>query len=91
MNGVLVSVITAVYLNFGGENLPTNGLVNISQLGNSTETGLVCSTDQSVDGTPAGGGDEGGSERETLGHVQSTWHFRQVQVYIVRLHLRRLY
>ena len=55
MNGVLVSVITAVYLNFGGENLPTNGLVNISQLGNSTETGLVCSTDQSVDGTPAGG------------------------------------
>ena len=51
----MFSVITAVYLNFGGMNLPTNGLVNISQLGNSIGTGLICSTDQSADGTPAGG------------------------------------
>ena len=36
-------------------NLPTNGLVNISQLGNSPGTGLVCSTDQSGDGTPTDG------------------------------------
>ena len=44
---------TAVYLNFGGENLPTNGYVSISQLGNTTDTALVCRTDQSGDG---GGG-----------------------------------
>ncbi|CAI8037919.1 Receptor-type tyrosine-protein phosphatase F, partial [Geodia barretti] len=50
-----VTTPQTVYLNFGGMNLPTNGLVNISQLGNSTDTGLVCSTDQSADGTPAGG------------------------------------
>ncbi|CAI8052760.1 Receptor-type tyrosine-protein phosphatase alpha [Geodia barretti] len=50
-----VTTPQTVYLNFGGMNLPTNGLVNISQLGNSTDTGLVCSTDQSGDGTPAGG------------------------------------
>ncbi|CAI8037918.1 Receptor-type tyrosine-protein phosphatase F, partial [Geodia barretti] len=52
---ITASTTPAVYLNFGGMNLPTNGLVNISQLGNSTDTGLVCSTDQSADGTPAGG------------------------------------
>ena len=40
---------------YRGEVLPTNGLVNISQLGNSTDNGLVCSTDQSEDGTPEGG------------------------------------
>ena len=39
----------AVFLNFGGMNLLTNGFVNISQLGDSTDTGLVCSTDQSGD------------------------------------------
>ncbi|CAI8037924.1 Receptor-type tyrosine-protein phosphatase F [Geodia barretti] len=50
-----VTTPQTVYLNFGGMNLPTNGLVNISQLGNSTDTGLVCSTDQSTDGTPTGG------------------------------------
>ena len=55
MNGILFSAITAVYLNFGWEVLPTNGLVNIGQLGQSPATGLVCSTDQSADGTPAGG------------------------------------
>ena len=44
---------TAVYLNFGGMNLPTNGYVTISQLGNSTNNTLVCRTDQSGDG---GGG-----------------------------------
>ena len=41
---------TAVYLQFGGMNLPTNGFVSISQLGNSPDTRLVCSTDQSGDG-----------------------------------------
>ena len=41
---------TAMFLNFRGVNLPTNGFVNISQLGNSTDTGLVCSTDQSGNG-----------------------------------------
>ena len=44
---------TAVYLNFGGMNLPNNGYVTISRLGDSTDTGLVCRTDQSGD---AGGG-----------------------------------
>ena len=37
---------TAVYLNFGGENLPTNGYVAISQLGTTEDTALVCRTDQ---------------------------------------------
>ena len=45
----------SLYLSFGVENLPTNDFVNIRQLGNSTDTGLVCSTDQSTDGTPTGG------------------------------------
>ena len=35
---------TAVYLNFGGENLPTNGYVAISQLGTTEDTALVCRT-----------------------------------------------
>ena len=39
-----------MFLNFRGVNLPTNGFVNISQLGNSSDTGLVCSTDQSGNG-----------------------------------------
>ena len=42
-----------MFLNFGGMNLVTNGFVIISQLGNSTDTGLVCSTDQSGDGAAA--------------------------------------
>ena len=50
----MFSVITAVYLSIGAENLPTNGFVNIRQLDNSTDTGLACSTDQSTDGTPTG-------------------------------------
>ena len=37
---------TAVYLNFGGENLPTHGYVAISQLGTTEDTALVCRTDQ---------------------------------------------
>ena len=45
--------LIAVYLNFGGENLPTNSYVSISQLGNTTDTALVCRTDQSGD---SGGG-----------------------------------
>ena len=40
-----------MYLNFGGENLPTNGYVTISQLGNSTDSALVCRTDRSENGT----------------------------------------
>ena len=40
-----------MYLNFGGENLPTNSYVTIDQLGNSTDSALVCRTDQSGDGT----------------------------------------
>ena len=43
-----------MYLNFGGENLPTNGYVAISELGTTEETALVCRTNQpdgdSVDG-----------------------------------------
>ena len=39
-----------MYLHFHGENLPTNGYVTISQLGNSTDSALVCRTDQSGDG-----------------------------------------
>ena len=50
---VLYNSTTAVYLSFGGMNLPNNGYVTISQLGNTTDTGLVCRTDQSGD---AGGG-----------------------------------
>ena len=34
-------------------NLPTNDFVSISQLGNSPDTRLVCSTDQSGDGAAA--------------------------------------
>ena len=48
---ILCYDLTAVYLNFGGENLPTNGYVTISQLGNSTDSALVCRTDQSGDRT----------------------------------------
>ena len=50
---VLFYSTTAVYLSFGGMNLPNNGYVTISQLGNTTDTGLVCRTDQSGD---VGGG-----------------------------------
>ena len=32
-------------------NLPSNDYITISQLGNSTDTGLVCRTDQSGDGS----------------------------------------
>ena len=46
---VLFNSTTAVYLSFGGMNLPNNGYVTISQLGNSTDTGLACRTDQSGD------------------------------------------
>ena len=35
-----------MYLNFGGENLPTHGYVAISQLGTTEDTALVCRTDQ---------------------------------------------
>ena len=35
-----------MYLNFGGENLPTNGYVAISALGSTEDTALVCRTDQ---------------------------------------------
>ena len=38
-----------MYFNFGGINLPSNDYVTISQLGNDTNTGLVCRTDQSGD------------------------------------------
>ena len=40
------SVHTAVYLNFGGENLPTHSYVAISELGTTEDTALVCRTDQ---------------------------------------------
>ena len=40
-----------MYLNFGGENLPTNGYVAISELGTTEETALVCRTNRpSIDG-----------------------------------------
>ena len=35
-----------MYLNFGGENLPTNGYVAISELGTTEGTGLVCRTNR---------------------------------------------
>ena len=44
---------TAVYITFRGGNLPNHGYVNISHVGNTTDTGLVCSTDHSGDGTAA--------------------------------------
>ena len=44
-----ITFFTAVYLNFGGMNLPKNGYMTISQLGSDTDTGLVCRTDQSGD------------------------------------------
>ena len=40
-----------MYLTFGGMNLPSNDYVTISQLGSDTDTGLVCRTDQSGDGS----------------------------------------
>ena len=40
----------AVYLNFGDMNLPNNDYLTISQLGNDTDTGLGCRTDQPGDG-----------------------------------------
>ena len=46
---VLFNSTTAVYLSFGGMNLPNNGYVTISQLGNTTDNGLACRTDQSGD------------------------------------------
>ena len=57
---VLFYSTTAVYLSFGGMNLPNNGYVTINQLGNTTDTGLVCRTDQSGDAdgrwfNPSGG------------------------------------
>ena len=51
MSYCCVLCYAAVYLNFGGENLPTNGYVAISQLGNTTEAALICRTDQPGDGT----------------------------------------
>ena len=39
-----------MYINFGGKNLPTNGYVTISHLGNSTNSALVCRTDQPGEG-----------------------------------------
>ena len=44
-----------MYLNFGGENLPTNGYVAISELGDAENTSLVCRTDQ-PDGQDIGDG-----------------------------------
>ena len=54
----LFSACTAVYLNFGGENLPTNGYVAISELGSTEDTALVCRTDQTncCDGDSIDGG-----------------------------------
>ena len=40
-----------MYLNFGGMSLLYNDYVTISQLGSDTDTGLVCRTDQSGDGS----------------------------------------
>ena len=45
-----------MYLNFGGENLPTHGYVAISQLGTTEDTALVCRTDQTSDGDNTEGG-----------------------------------
>ena len=42
-----------MYLNFGGENLPTHGYVAISQLEN-TDTALVCRTDRAGGDSDAG-------------------------------------
>ena len=50
---VYVSTCTAVYLSIGGENLPNHDYVVLDRLGNSTESALVCRTDQT---TAASGG-----------------------------------
>ena len=47
---ILFCLHTAVYITFRGSNLPNHGYVNISHVGNTTDTGLVCSTDHSGDG-----------------------------------------
>lgn len=39
---------TAVYLAIGGENLPNHAYVLLNQLGNSTDSALVCKTDTST-------------------------------------------
>ena len=45
-----------MYLNFGGENLPTHGYVAISELGTTEDTALVCRTDQTSDEDNTEGG-----------------------------------
>ena len=59
--------ITGVYLTLSGDNIPNHGYVVIHDIGNTSESALVCNTNYLPDGGGHSGGLWYGSDGQTVG------------------------